>query len=97
MKRAIVIALLAACASKPKPSAPANSPPPPPAAVTELGGACSDGACAAGQECVQYYGIAGKAGPALSSCEIRCKQDGDCPTGHACKTIADGPGQVCRK
>jgi len=50
--------------------------------------------CKPGQVCVEYYGIAGPAGPILRSCEWRC-EDG-CPDGTRCVTIADGPGKVCR-
>jgi hypothetical protein len=46
---------------------------------------------------VKYYGIAGPRGPQFSSCEIRCDGKEGCPTGLDCITIADGPGQVCRK
>jgi hypothetical protein len=53
-------------------------------------------ACAEGLTCVKYYGIAGASGPALSSCEKTCGADADCPSGMACKTVADGPGHVCR-
>ena len=52
--------------------------------------------CAEGLECVSYYGIAGARGPQFKSCEHRCGADKLCPSGTVCKTIADGPGQVCR-
>jgi hypothetical protein len=61
------------------------------------GQACAEGKCAAGLSCVEYYGIAGPRGPKFSSCEIRCGGGGKCPGGQTCVTIADGPGQVCRK
>jgi hypothetical protein len=54
-------------------------------------------ACAPGLTCVSYYGIAGARGPQFKSCEIRCERGGGCPDGLQCITIADGPGQVCRK
>ncbi|HEY5921263.1 MAG TPA: hypothetical protein VIV11_06315 [Kofleriaceae bacterium] len=54
-------------------------------------------ACAKGLACVAYYGIAGPRGGQFKSCEVQCKGDGGCPAGHKCITIADGPGQVCRK
>ena len=54
-------------------------------------------ACGAGLTCVSYYGIAGARGPQFKSCEIRCERGGGCPDGLQCITIADGPGQVCRK
>lgn len=58
---------------------------------------CGAKECAKGTECVEYYGIAGKAGGTLYSCEVRCKSNAQCPTSApTCKTIADGPGQVCR-
>jgi eight-cysteine-cluster-containing protein len=58
---------------------------------------CDDGKCAAGLECVSYYGIAGPRGPKFTSCEIRCGLSAkSCPAGMSCITIADGPGQVCR-
>ena len=56
----------------------------------------ADGRCAAGLECVRYYGVAGRAGPEFTSCEIRCGKGATCPAGQQCRTIADGPGQVCR-
>jgi len=61
-----------------------------------MGQKCGDGdACDAGLECVKYYGIAGPRGPEFKTCEKRCKADSDCGDKH-CRTIADGPGQVCR-
>jgi hypothetical protein len=54
-------------------------------------------ACAKGLTCVSYYGIAGARGPQFKTCEIKCAADADCPADHKCITIADGPGQVCRK
>jgi hypothetical protein len=55
-------------------------------------------ACAKGLTCVTYYGIAGPRGPQFKSCEIKCGAGAPaCPAGHKCITIADGPGQVCRK
>ncbi|HEU4614151.1 MAG TPA: hypothetical protein VFS15_18785 [Kofleriaceae bacterium] len=53
--------------------------------------------CAQGLTCVSYYGIAGPRGPQFKSCEIKCQAQTDCPAGTKCVTIADGPGQVCRK
>ena len=53
--------------------------------------------CGKGLTCVSYYGIAGPRGPQFKTCEIKCKADANCPAGHSCVTIADGPGQVCRK
>jgi len=57
----------------------------------------ADDACAPGLGCVRYYGIAGPRGPEFRSCESRCSPTGGCPDGTTCITIADGPGQVCRK
>lgn len=54
-------------------------------------------ACAAGTECVKYYGIAGPRGGEFKTCEIKCSgKGGVCPAGKNCVTIADGPGSVCR-
>ena len=75
------------------------SPSTPPANTTAPGVGQPCGAndlCGAGAECVSYYGIAGARGPQFKTCEIRCGADKQCPSGLACKTVADGPGQVCR-
>lgn len=56
----------------------------------------ANGKCATGLTCVRYRGIAGARGPELTSCEVRCGAGGQCPEGQTCRTIADGPGQVCR-
>lgn len=56
---------------------------------------CSGGVrCAAGQTCLEYYGIAGRP---LYTCEILCQYDWDCPEHMACSCpCPDGPGQkVC--
>lgn len=53
--------------------------------------------CAKGLTCVAYYGIAGARGPQFKTCEIKCTADAQCPSGTKCVTVADGPGQVCRK
>ena len=53
---------------------------------------CSDGsACASGQLCLQYTGFAGQP---LSSCEIPCDFDRDCPAPLSCVAVSDGPGQL---
>jgi hypothetical protein len=60
---------------------------------------CDGQACESPRQCVSYYGIAGPAGPLFHSCEIRCDrshEDGACPEGMRCVTIADGPGDVCQ-
>jgi len=64
-----------------------------------MGAKCgANDACAAGLECVKYYGIAGKRGGEFTSCEKKCgKGRGTCGDGEKCTVIADGPGQVCRK
>jgi eight-cysteine-cluster-containing protein len=55
---------------------------------------CGGRTCKPGQQCTEYFGVAGPRGPLLRSCEWRC-EDG-CPDGTRCVTIADGPGKVCR-
>jgi hypothetical protein len=77
-------------ASEPAPNWPQSAP-----GIGENCGA--NDACAKGLTCVAYYGIAGARGPQFKSCEIKCSSNANCPTGHNCVTIADGPGQVCRK
>lgn len=57
---------------------------------------CGTQTCKPGQECIEYYGIAGPKGPKFSSCEVKCGKDGSCPKPTKCVTIADGPGRVCR-
>jgi curli biogenesis system outer membrane secretion channel CsgG len=112
MRSLLLAVVLAACSSSsPQPAqqpaapAPANpaqeSPLPatPPAEPTApgVGQKCgTNDLCAQGTECVSYYGIAGARGPQFKTCEIKCGADKQCPSGLACKTIADGPGQVCR-
>lgn len=67
---------------------PANPPP---------GAACGDKTCGAGEQCIEYFGVAGPAGPRFKECGIPCNpQKGGCPDGMQCVTIADGPGPVCR-
>lgn len=62
----------------------------------QQGEPCNEMDCADGLDCIEYSGIAGPSGPTLTSCEIPCADNDSCPTGQACITIADGPGQVCR-
>src|SRR5262245_57872580 len=104
MTRNLVLALLlalAACGSKKSGpssgSAPPPAPPPPAGTdLSQLGSPCgADGSCPVGT-CVSYVGIGGAKGGELKSCEIKCADGTACPTGTTCKTIADGPGQVCR-
>jgi hypothetical protein len=89
-------------AQQPAQQPPAQQPPaqPPPAqtAAPGIGETCGAGdACGQGLTCVKYFGIAGPRGGEFKSCEIRCQASAQCPAGHNCVTIADGPGQVCRK
>jgi hypothetical protein len=83
-KLAVIALLLLGCATngvaKPKQGEPCDA----------------NGNCARGLTCLRYYGVAGARGPELTSCEIKCGDDGKCPKGQTCTTIADGPGQVCR-
>ncbi|MEO8552163.1 MAG: hypothetical protein ABI678_19430 [Kofleriaceae bacterium] len=74
-----------------------GAPPPVPVPESGQGKACTDGKCGAGLECIEYYGIAGPRGPKFTSCEIRCSADKPCTKPQRCVTIADGPGQVCRR
>jgi hypothetical protein len=67
------------------------------ATLPEQAQPCAEGRCAPGLTCVEYYGIAGPRGGKFTSCEIRCSDGTKCPDGQVCTTIADGPGQVCRK
>lgn len=103
MNRFALLCFVAACsgASTPAPTptpTPGPTPTPAPAPAAEPGSPCgTDGTCGAPLECVKYYGIAGAKGPEFSSCEMRCDGKGGCPDGLSCVTVADGPGQVCRK
>src|SRR5262245_53322885 len=98
--RALTIVLFVAACSRPaqKPDATPPPPPPPPAAVGPgQGQPCDKGRCQSGLMCIEYYGVAGPAGPKLTSCEIPCAAPGaQCPREQKCITIADGPGRVCR-
>ena len=60
------------------------------------GPACGNKTCAADEQCISYYGVAGPAGPKFQECGIPCQKGGECPAGKKCQTIADGPGPVCR-
>jgi hypothetical protein len=66
---------------------------------TPPGESCGGKACAVGESCVSYYGIAGPRGPQFHDCVIPCrrgaKPNDGCPEGKKCHTIADGPGDVC--
>lgn len=59
------------------------------------GVACGDATCATGEQCIEYYGIAGPRGPKFQTCGIPCPT-GKCGDGKKCVTIADGPGPVCQ-
>ena len=79
--------------------APPADPGTPPADPGAKGPACGDKTCAADEQCISYYGVAGPAGPKFQECGIPCNQreaNGGCPEGKRCQTIADGPGPVCR-
>ena len=100
MKALLTFLLLTACGcpQKPAPASGSRSPtqPTPNQGPTQGPGGAND-ACAEGLTCVSYYGIAGARGPQFKSCEVRCQTGTECPAGTRCITIADGPGQVCRK
>lgn len=70
-----------------------------PAAKPAMGENCGAGdSCGDGLTCVSYYGIAGARGPQFKTCEVKCDKKGaKCPDGTKCVTVADGPGQVCRR
>lgn len=66
-----------------------------PEPVQQPGVACGDATCAPGEQCIEYYGVAGPQGPRFQTCGIPCAR-GKCPDGKKCVTIADGPGPVCQ-
>ncbi len=108
----VVLGSACGCSSKSPPPATQPAPPPstegsatePPTSQSGsaatgpgIGETCGDNdACAAPATCVSYYGIAGARGPQFKTCEVKCEDDGACPSGRKCATIADGPGRVCR-
>jgi eight-cysteine-cluster-containing protein len=57
---------------------------------------CGEAVCAKGEECIEYYGIAGPSGPKFKTCGIPCGPKKTCPAGKKCVTVADGPGDVCQ-
>ncbi len=57
---------------------------------------CGEKTCAAGETCIEYYGIAGPNGPRFQTCGIPCGPKRTCPDGKSCVTVADGPGDVCQ-
>jgi hypothetical protein len=95
--RYLLVSLAIACASpKPTPT-PTPAPSAPALPAPGIGEKCgADDACAAPATCASYLGFAGKAGPTFKTCEIKCAPETACPEGRTCKTIADGPGSVCR-
>lgn len=89
----------AGATTSPPPATQENPPGDPSPANPGTGAVCGDKSCAADEECISYYGVAGPAGPKFQECGIRCKPgsgNGGCPEGKTCTTIADGPGPVCR-
>ena len=110
MLKALFAVALVACSSAQPPPPPVPAPPPtppsageplvpaaPPAAAPRIGEKCGAAdACAPPATCVVYYGIAGKKGPEFKTCEVKCEPTTTCPDGKTCRTIADGPGSVCR-
>jgi hypothetical protein len=99
-------ALLLACGCRPPADAGGEQPEPtpserPPAEQppVEQPASCNGQTCESPRQCVSYYGIAGPSGPMFYSCEIPCDhgvENGGCPDGMRCVTIADGPGDVCQ-
>lgn len=80
---------------QPSPVEPTPSPEPEP----EPPPTCDGQPCEPPRECISYFGIAGPSGPMFHACEIRCEPEidnGGCPQGMRCATIADGPGNVCQ-
>ncbi len=57
---------------------------------------CGDTTCASGEQCIEYFGIAGPRGPRFQTCAIPCGAKRSCPKGLSCVTVADGPGDVCQ-
>jgi len=55
---------------------------------------CGSETCVAPEECIRYYGIAGPS-IQLYTCGQPCGDQGHCPSGMSCATIADGP-RLCR-
>ena len=66
----------------------------PPPSTVGLHQACAPGSqCAQGQRCLQYTGFSGQP---ISTCEIPCAEQSDCPGSLTCVTVSDGPSQpVC--
>jgi hypothetical protein len=70
-------------------------------AAPKRGEPCPGKVCAEGLTCLEYFGIAGPAGGAFTSCERPCERPCQgkarkCPPGEECVAIADGPGEVCQ-
>ena len=93
------VAATAGSAGEPTPNTtpPADSgAPADPSGGGATGPACGDKTCAADEQCIEYYGVAGPSGPKFKECGIPCPSGKGCPSGKTCQTIADGPGPVCR-
>jgi hypothetical protein len=56
--------------------------------------ACGGKSCTPPEQCIRYSGIGGPSMP-LFTCGVPCDEQGECPTGMQCATIADGP-RLCR-
>jgi hypothetical protein len=102
-----VVALVAACAcASGRPAAPPHPPdeaqpsaaeasePAKEEAPAPAEAACGDKTCVPPEQCIRYYGIAGPSIP-LYTCGQPCGEQGECPSGLSCATIADGP-RLCR-
>jgi hypothetical protein len=79
---------------EPEPEPEPEQPPP-----VEEASTCNGEPCESPRRCISYYGIAGPSGPLFHACEIPCElevDNGGCPDGMRCVTIADGPGNVCQ-
>jgi len=64
------------------------------AAPTPTEAGCGGNTCVPPEQCIRYYGIAGPSIP-LYTCGQPCGEQGECPSGMSCATIADGP-RLCR-
>lgn len=97
--------LVLACGCRPPPDSGGQQPEPAPAEPTPVEptpsepSTCNGQTCESPRRCISYYGIAGPSGPMFHACEIPCDhgiENGGCPDGMRCVTIADGPGEVCQ-
>jgi len=72
-------------------------PTPKPKPKPKGGVTCGKKTCERGEQCIEYYGIAGPQGPKLKTCGIPCGgKKAKCPAGKRCVTISDGAGSVCQ-